>query len=444
LPFPLDACKTCYEIAKKATYLFRWSFPPEYSFVSEDPRYGKRPAKASPKAQLAITVGSKTLCATLQEVLDHNHHNINCVNLKNLPSRPEVFAVGDTVDVEARMGAGFNLPGGVATVLSRKTVDGGEVVYAVRCAISGGGEGDLPAALLSARTETVGRRASSSSPSAPSTSSDARRAVDAQHELDRTVGEMKKKLSVAHWEALQDRKEAAGLREKMRGHVKELSLLAAAVKVTNEEWVKVKLAQQACLEELHKNMDEIAAEAAAANDVTSKMAAKLKAVQVRLRQEEKVRKKAEGDAEATRNESDARQARVLANVGRLLDDQKQAAKEEHQGALQKHASTAAELKEKLEESQRPATNLVAAATRLGVPTEKRLTATTGGTASSCKTFSNKTLATVVRAAVSAIIKTLELASPLGDACDSAPAAAASAASLTARRAGWFHTSRRPH
>jgi hypothetical protein len=56
--------------------------------------------------------------------------------------------------------------------------------------------------------------------------------VDAQQELDRTVVEMKKKLSVTHWEALQDRKEAAGLREKMKGHVKELSLLAAAVKVT--------------------------------------------------------------------------------------------------------------------------------------------------------------------------------------------------------------------
>jgi hypothetical protein len=158
LPFPLDACHTCHVIAKKATDLFRWSFPSEYSFVSEDLRYGKRPAKASSEAQvrlfsdhtvlipfpapsaflrshlisdttlsnhtmsqLAITVGSKTLCATLQEVLDHNHHNINCVNLKNLPSRPEVFAVGDTVDVEARMGAGFNLPGGEATVLSRKT-----------------------------------------------------------------------------------------------------------------------------------------------------------------------------------------------------------------------------------------------------------------------------------------------------------------------------------
>jgi len=102
---------------------------------------------------------------------------------------------------------------------------------------------------------------------------------------------------------------------------------------------QVKLAQQACLEELHRNVDEIAAEAAAANDGTSKMAAKLKAVQVRLRQEEKARKKAERDAEATRNESDARQARALANVGRLLDDQKQAAEEEHQGALQKNAST---------------------------------------------------------------------------------------------------------
>jgi hypothetical protein len=60
-------------------------------------------------SQLAITVGSKTLCATLQEVLDHNHHNINCVNLKNLPPRPEVFAMGDTVDGEARMGAGHRV-----------------------------------------------------------------------------------------------------------------------------------------------------------------------------------------------------------------------------------------------------------------------------------------------------------------------------------------------
>jgi len=55
-------------------------------------------------SQFAITVGSKTLCATLQEVQDHNHHSINCVNLKNLPPRPEVFAGGDIVDVEARMG----------------------------------------------------------------------------------------------------------------------------------------------------------------------------------------------------------------------------------------------------------------------------------------------------------------------------------------------------
>jgi hypothetical protein len=54
LPFPLDACHTCYVIAKKATDLFRWSFPSEYSFVSEDPRYGKRPAKAFPKAQVRL------------------------------------------------------------------------------------------------------------------------------------------------------------------------------------------------------------------------------------------------------------------------------------------------------------------------------------------------------------------------------------------------------
>jgi hypothetical protein len=54
LPFPLDACKTCYEIAKKATDLFRWAFPSEYSFVSEDHRSGKRRAKAFPKAQVRL------------------------------------------------------------------------------------------------------------------------------------------------------------------------------------------------------------------------------------------------------------------------------------------------------------------------------------------------------------------------------------------------------
>lgn len=54
LPFPLDACKPCYDIAKEATDLFRWSFPSESSFVSEDHRSGKRPAKTSHEAQVRL------------------------------------------------------------------------------------------------------------------------------------------------------------------------------------------------------------------------------------------------------------------------------------------------------------------------------------------------------------------------------------------------------
>jgi hypothetical protein len=92
---------------------------------------------------LGIAVGTKTLLTTLQELLDNN---MNCVNLKNLPPRPKVFAVGDTVDVGARMGPRNNLPGGVATVVSRTTAGGGEVVFTVRCTINGGSESDLPVA----------------------------------------------------------------------------------------------------------------------------------------------------------------------------------------------------------------------------------------------------------------------------------------------------------
>jgi hypothetical protein len=58
-------------------------------------------------------------------------HNISVVNLNNLPPRAGVFAVGSTVKVEARMGPGFNQPGGVAKVVSRKSMGHGDGVETV-------------------------------------------------------------------------------------------------------------------------------------------------------------------------------------------------------------------------------------------------------------------------------------------------------------------------
>ena len=358
-------------------------------------------------------------------------HNISVVNLKNLPPRAGVFAVGSIVKVEARMGPGFNHPGGVAKVVSRKSMghgDGVETVYTVSYTIDRRSESDLPVELLSLHTETVGRRlssstsstaASSSTISSAASSSEARCAMDMRKEFDDKMKEKEKQMEVERWQAREDRREAAGLREKMKGHLKELSLLEASMKAEREERAKLEAVQQACLEELHKDVDEIAAEARAANDGENKMAAQLKAVQSRLRKEEKEKKKAEAAVEETRNIANANQARILANVGRLLDEQKQAVEEEHLETIQEHESMFDELQEKLEASQKPAGSLVEGAEKAGVTTEKRLTGTTGVGASSLGDVGERSLAAVVRATASTIVKTLELASPGGSAEDAA-------------------------
>jgi len=368
LPFPLKACKSCYEVTKQATALCLWAFPTESAFISHTNK-GKN-LNLTASSQSVIAVGSKTLRTTLEEVLAQN---INLIILKNLPTRAEAFAVRDTVNVQRRMGAGFNLPGGVATVMSRRS-SGAETLYTVSYPIAGGSEIDLPAALLSAHNETEGRRSSSSSSAAGAASSDARRVMDLQQEFDVKMKEMERKLTVERWQAHKDRQEAAGLREKIKSHMNEFSLMEASMKAAIEEGVKLEAEKQACLEELHKNVDEITKEAATANAGFSQMAAQLKEVQNRLKEKEKARKKAEVSAAATRNEAAANQARVLANVGRLLDEQKQAVEEEHQGEIQKHASVVGELREELAESQRPADSLIELAEKLGVPTEKRLSA----------------------------------------------------------------------
>ena len=70
--------------------------------------------------------------------------------------------------------------------------------------------------------------------------------------------------------------------------------------------------------------------------------------------------------EETRNITNANQARIFANVGRLLDEQKQAVDEGHLETIQKHASEVSELQEKPEESQNPASSLVEVARLAGV------------------------------------------------------------------------------
>lgn len=145
-----------------------------------------------------IAVGAKTLRKALEEV---SRQNIHFLNLENLPARAEAFVVGSTMDVEPRLGPGFNQRGGVATVMSRKST-GGETLYSVRYPIGGGGERDLPVALLSLHTETTGPRLSSSSSSAAASStissaatfSGARCAMDMRQEFDDKMKEKQMKV----------------------------------------------------------------------------------------------------------------------------------------------------------------------------------------------------------------------------------------------------------
>ena len=63
------------------------------------------------------------------------------------------------------------------------------------------------------------------------------------------------------------------------------------------------------------------------------------------------------------------------NVGRLLDEQKQAVDDEHLKKIQKHESMVGKLQEKLEASEKPAGSLVEVAEKAGVLTEKRCPST---------------------------------------------------------------------
>ena len=56
------------------------------------------------------------------------------------------------------MGPGFNKRGGAATVTDKRTDVDGVMTYTVAYTVEGGSEKDLPASLLSARTDVRERR----------------------------------------------------------------------------------------------------------------------------------------------------------------------------------------------------------------------------------------------------------------------------------------------
>jgi hypothetical protein len=137
-----------------------------------------------------------------------------------------------------------------ATVVSRKSTGGGKALYNVSYAIGRRRENDLPTDLLSAHTETVGRRSSSSSSAADATSSDARRAAELKQGFHDKMKEKERQMNVKRWQAHQNRQEAMGFMKKMNGAMKKLSLLAACMKAAAEEGITAKLEQQACPKEL--------------------------------------------------------------------------------------------------------------------------------------------------------------------------------------------------
>ena len=98
--------------------------------------------------------------------------------------------MGTSLEVAARLGPGFNKRGGAATVTDKRTDVDGVMTYTVAYTVEGGSEKDLPASLLSARTDVRERRLSSlSSSSAASVSSDERHVLAQIQQLRNTVGE---------------------------------------------------------------------------------------------------------------------------------------------------------------------------------------------------------------------------------------------------------------
>ena len=259
------------------------------------------------------------------------------MDIKTMPAL-QGFAVGDTVAVKPRMGAGYNKPGGVAKVVSLRRVESscggvGNTMYTVRYLVGGGGEKDLPAELLSLHTDIMEPRSSSSSSSAADSSTEARRGAELQLELNQKLSEIDKEREAERWQLLQDRKQAVILRQEIKALAKALTYAAAATEEArkSEEQLKLQLRPRKVSCELAGNDGAVAA---ATHEATSSLALKSKALQQKIRQEEKARKHAECAAKAANNKAAADSGAIVANVHRLLDEAKRAADEEHQASRQ--------------------------------------------------------------------------------------------------------------
>jgi chromosome segregation ATPase len=288
--------------------------------------------------QSVIACGNKTLRNALDEIWGGN---IGTLNLDNLPSHNEGFAVGSSVEVAARLGPGFNKRGGAATVTDKRTDVDGVMTYTVAYTVEGDSEKDLPASLLSARTDVRECRLSSlSSSSAASVSSDERHVLAQIQQLRNTVGELQQRICVKQWQASCDRQQAAALREKLKGLSRDLKKAATLMRIATEQLDQLKIQRQADVESMNATVQEIvvsAAEAAAkaaAVEAEGSFATKIKALSCRLRAVERARKDVEGAAEQARNAAAAESACLLANVQSLLDDTKHAAEEKHKRTLQ--------------------------------------------------------------------------------------------------------------
>ena len=314
------------------------------------------------------------------------------------------------------MGPGFNKRGGAATVTDKRTDVDGVMTYTVAYTVEGGSEKDLPASLLSARTNVRERRLSSlSSSSAASVSSDERHVLAQIQQLRNTVGELQQCVRVEQWQASCDRQQAAALREKLTALSRDLKKAATLTGIATD------------FESMNATAQEIvvsaaeAAEKAAAVEAEGRFATKIKALSCRLRAEERARKYAEGAAEQARNAAAAESARLLANVQSLLDDTKHAAEEKHKRTLQKRTVEVQHLTEQVGLLTSAPRSLAAAAEKLGVAAEQQLRPGTGEGASSLNDITGKrTRDAIIRTTIKFIIETLKLASPAGEAEDAAP------------------------
>ena len=372
------------------------------------------------EATEVVAVGKGEHQTTLLDVLQGIPKG-NCYDLDigNLPAMPVHFNVGDTVVVAARLGPNQNKRGGTAIVTSEK---GGN--YCVRYVVENKKEADLPAGLLSKVPKDTGskKRRSSSPPLPNSASSEPRLVVGLQQSHDNERAAMEEQLEVLRWEALEASKKERARAEELKGVSAMVEQLKGKLKGFVAEVESERLKRQIDMERMSQAVDEIAEGAAdaAAEKIEEEMSKKVAALQKKVREEKKKRDNAEKEAKAQADRHAAETARLVAGVQGLLEDTRGQVAGEMGAAVLEAQAQAEGLTNRIQELESEPASLVGAAKRLGITTEKRLQPGTGKSATALANASARSRASITRAAAASIVKTLELASPAGEAGDSAP------------------------